>query len=64
MEKPMRNLAVLLVVTSILLSPSLAGARDKEKDVTVAPLPAVIVNAKKVFLSNAVAAVSPTTPSI
>jgi hypothetical protein len=26
--------------------------KDKEKDVTVAPLPAVIVNAKKVFLSN------------
>jgi hypothetical protein len=52
MEKPMRNLAVLLVVGSILLSPSLASARDKEKEVTAAPLPAVIVNAKKVFLSN------------
>jgi hypothetical protein len=52
MEKPMRSLAVLLVVGSILLSPSLAGAKDKEKDVTIAPLPAVIVNAKKVFLSN------------
>jgi hypothetical protein len=52
MEKPMRSLAVLLVVGSILLSPGLAGAKDKEKDVTVAPLPAVIVNAKKVFLSN------------
>jgi 5-formyltetrahydrofolate cyclo-ligase len=37
---------------SILLSPSLACAKDKKKDVTVAPLPAVIVNAKKVFLSN------------
>jgi len=48
----MRSLAVLLVVGSILLSPGLAGAKDKEKDVTVAPLPAVIVNAKKVFLSN------------
>lgn len=48
----MRNLAVLLVVGSILLSPTLAGAKDTEKDVTVAPLPAVIVNAKKVFLSN------------
>jgi hypothetical protein len=52
MEKPMRNLAVMLVVGSSLLSPSLAGAKDKTKDVTVAPLPAVIVNAKKVFLSN------------
>jgi hypothetical protein len=52
MEKPMRNLAVLLVVGFILLSPSLAGARDKKKDFPVAPLPAVIVNAKKVFLSN------------
>lgn len=48
----MRNLAVLLVVGSILLSPSLAGAKGKKKDVPVAPLPAVIVNAKKVFLSN------------
>src|SRR5580704_17768765 len=52
MEKPMRNHAVLLVVGSILLSPGLAGAKDKTKDGTVAPLPAVIVNAKKVFLSN------------
>jgi hypothetical protein len=52
MEKPMRNHAVLLVVGSILLSQTLAGAKDKTKDVTVAPLPAVIVNAKKVFLSN------------
>jgi hypothetical protein len=52
MEKPMRNFAVLLVVGSILLSPSLAGAKDKKKDVPIAPLPAVIVNAKKVFLSN------------
>jgi hypothetical protein len=52
MEKPMRNLAVLLVVGSILSSPSLVGANDTKKDVTIAPLPAVIVNAKKVFLSN------------
>jgi hypothetical protein len=48
----MRNVAVLLVVGSILLSPSLACAKDKKKDVPIAPLPAVIVNAKKVFLSN------------
>jgi hypothetical protein len=52
MEKPMRNFAILLVVGSVLLAPSLAGAKDKKKDVPVAPLPAVIVNAKKVFLSN------------
>jgi hypothetical protein len=52
MEKRMRNLAVLLVVGSSLLSPSRAGAKDKTKDVTVTPLPAAIVNAKKVFLSN------------
>jgi hypothetical protein len=52
MEKPMRNLSVLMVVGSILLSPSLAGAKDKIKDVPVASLPTVIVNAKKVFLSN------------
>jgi hypothetical protein len=48
----MRNLAVLLVVGSILLVPSLAGATEKKEDVSVAPLPAAIVNAKKVFLSN------------
>ena len=48
----MRNFAVLLVVGSILLSSSPAGAEDKKKEVPVAPLPAVIVNAKKVFLSN------------
>src|ERR1700722_20685274 len=48
----MRNVAFLLVVCSILLSPSLVGAKDKKKDVPVAPLPAVIVNAKKIFLSN------------
>jgi hypothetical protein len=52
MEKPMRNLAVLLVVGSILWSPSVAGAKNKKTDVPVASLPAVIVNAKKVFLSN------------
>jgi hypothetical protein len=52
MEKPMRKFAALLVVGSILVSPSLAGARDKKRDVTIAPLPAVVVNAKKVFLSN------------
>src|ERR1700720_3105872 len=48
----MRNVAVLLVVCKVLLSPSLVGAKDKKKDVPIAPLPAVIVNAKKVFLSN------------
>ena len=48
----MRNLAVLLVVGSILWSPSVAGAKNKKTDVPVASLPAVIMNAKKVFLSN------------
>ena len=48
----MRNLAVLLVVGSILWSPSVAGAKNKKPDVPVASLPSVIVNAKKVFLSN------------
>ena len=47
----MRNLAVSLALGAILL-PSLAGAKDKKKDVPVAPLPTVIVNAKKIFLSN------------
>jgi hypothetical protein len=48
----MRNLAISVVLGAILLSPVLACAKDKRKDVPVAPLPAVIVNAKKVFLSN------------
>jgi len=48
----MRSLAVLLVVGSILWSPSVARAKNKKPDVPVASLPAVIVNAKKVFLSN------------
>jgi len=52
MEQPMRNLAISLALGAILLSPGLAGAKDKKKDVPVAPLPAVIVNAKKIFLSN------------
>jgi hypothetical protein len=52
MEKPMRSLAVLLVVGSLLWSPSVAGAQNKKPDVPLVFLPAVIVNAKKVFLSN------------
>src|ERR1700726_1492564 len=52
MEKPMRSLAVLLVVGSLLWSPSVAGAQNKKPDVPLVSLPAVIVNAKKVFLSN------------
>src|SRR5580700_1040941 len=52
MEKTMRNLLVSLVVGSILWSPNVAGAKNKKTDVPVASLPAVIVNAKKVFLSN------------
>jgi len=52
MEPPMRNIAISLVLGAILLSPGVGGANDKKKDVPVAPLPAVIVNAKKIFLSN------------
>ena len=48
----MRNLAISLVFAAILLSSGLAGAKDRKKDVPVAPLPAVIVNATKIFLSN------------
>jgi len=52
MEQPMQNLAISLALGAILLSPGLADANDKKKDVPVAPLPAVIVNARKIFLSN------------
>ena len=48
----MRNIAISLVVGAILLSPGQAGAKDKKNDVPVAPLPAMIVSAKKIFLSN------------
>src|SRR5262249_37963491 len=46
------KLATSLVMSVILLSPGLVGAKDKKKDVPIAPLPTVIVNAKKIFLSN------------
>jgi len=48
----MRHIVVTLTIGAILLSPGVAGANDKKKDVPIAPLPAVIVNAKKIFLSN------------
>jgi hypothetical protein len=48
----MRRLAVCLVACASLLGLDLASAKDKKNDVPVAPLPAVIVNAKKIFLSN------------
>lgn len=48
----MENLIISIVLGAILLSPGLAATKDKKKDVPVAPLPAVIVNAKKIFLSN------------
>jgi len=48
----MRTLAISLVFGAILLSSGQAGAKDKKTVVPVAPLPAVIVNAKKIFLSN------------
>jgi hypothetical protein len=52
MEQSMRHIVVTLTIGAILLSPGVAGANDKKKDVPIAPLPAVIVNAKKIFLSN------------
>jgi hypothetical protein len=48
----MRNLAISLAFVTVLLLPGLAGAKQKRRDVPVAPLPAAIVNAKKIFLSN------------
>lgn len=46
-----KQIAQLALVTS-LLSPCVTSAQKNKNDVPVAPLPAVIVNAKKVFLSN------------
>jgi hypothetical protein len=46
----MRQIGIALFL-AVLLVPHEARAKDK-KHVPVAPLPAVIVNAKKVFLSN------------
>jgi hypothetical protein len=48
----MRNRAMSVALGAILLSPALGGTKDKTKDVPLAPLPAVIVNAKKIFVSN------------
>lgn len=48
----MWKLAVSLALAAISLSPGVASAKDKKKDVPVAPLPTVIVNAKKIFVSN------------
>lgn len=47
----MRGRAVVMAVWIVLLSPGLAAAKHKKK-VPVAPLPAIVVNAKKIFLSN------------
>lgn len=47
----MRKIVLPLLVAT-LLSPSLVNADKKKKDIPVAPLPVVIVNAKKIFLSN------------
>jgi hypothetical protein len=52
MEQPMRHLVIPLTLCAIFLSPSLSGANDQKKDIPVAPLPTVIVNARKIFLSN------------
>jgi hypothetical protein len=52
MVQPMQSLAISLVLSAVSLSLGPASANDKKKDVPVAPLPAAIVNAKKIFLSN------------
>ena len=46
----MRQLGIALFL-SVFLTPHATNAKDK-KNIPVAPLPAVVVNAKKVFLSN------------
>jgi len=46
----MRRLGIALFL-SVFLTPHATNAKDR-KNVPVAPLPAVVVNAKKVFLSN------------
>jgi hypothetical protein len=51
MEQMMRKLTIFSAMAVILLA-SLVYGNDKKRDVPVAPLPAVIVNAKKIFLSN------------
>ncbi len=48
----MRNLVICVTLAAILLSSDLASANSKRKDVPVAPLPTVIVNAKRIFVSN------------
>lgn len=48
----MRHLIMSVALSAILLSSGLASADNKKKDVPVAPLPAAIVSAKKIFLSN------------
>jgi len=52
MEQHMKNLATSVAFCAILSLACLAGAKDKKKPVPVAPLPSVVVNAKKIFLSN------------
>jgi hypothetical protein len=49
-EYLMRQLGIALFL-SVFLTPHATNAKDR-KNVPVAPLPAVVVNAKKVFLSN------------
>ena len=48
----MRKLIVFLALSTVLLSSGQSAEKDKKKAVPVAPLPAVIANAKKIFLSN------------
>jgi hypothetical protein len=51
-EKRMIKQVAQLALVTILLSSFVTIAQKNNYDVPVAPLPAVIVNAKKVFLSN------------
>jgi len=45
---------ILVALAATQLSISIAGASDKKKnEMPVAPLPAVVVNAKKIFISFA-----------
>jgi hypothetical protein len=50
----LRRLLLSLLLLAFLISPLLSNASDKHrKDVPEAPLPASIVSAKKIFLTNA-----------
>jgi len=48
----MRNVVIAITLTTVLLFPNPTYPKDKKKAVPIAPLPAVVVNARKIFLSN------------